>query len=270
MSAGARQRVVVVTQHEGAGARLSSRLEAAGVRVWSVPVVAHEPAADLGPVDEALERLDAYAWAAFTSVRAVEAVCDRPAWRRRAWREDARPFVGAVGPMTARALAGKGAPVRLCPGEPGAAALTRSIIDSEGGSVAGLTVFWPRADIAHPDLREILIGAGALVVDPVVYRTVPACPADLPACVRAIAQGEVDAVAFLSPSSAANFAAAIAEGDATLAALAGRTIIASVGPTTTAALVAAGAPPAVEASARTGEGLASALLSYFGLNEGVT
>jgi len=47
--------------------------------------------------------------------------------------------------------------------------------------------------------------------------------------------------------------------------LAGRTVVASVGPTTSAALAKLGAPPTVEARDRTGGGLAAVLLSYVGL-----
>ena len=80
--------------------------------------------------------------------------------------------------------------------------------------------------------------------------------------------GRIDCVTFLSPSGAAALAA-LMPGE-TLSALARLAVVASVGPTTSAALAALGAPPAVEAPSRTAGGLATALLSYFGLSESHT
>lgn len=256
-------RVVVVTDAEGPGARLAARLERAGVRVWRFPVVAHEPVADDGPLEAALGRLSEYAWIVFTSVRAVRVVCDRDAWRRYAWAGQGRPWIAAVGPMTAGALRALGWRVRLTPEHAGAAGLTRALTEAEGGSLAGTLVLWPRSDIARDELRDGLTAAGARVVDPVAYRTVAVRPLDADACARALAAGTVDAVTFLSPSSAVNFAAAL--GEASLRPLAGRISIASVGPTTSAALADLGAPPSVESPDRTASGLAASLLARFGL-----
>lgn len=259
--AGPRRPVVVVTECEGPGARLAARLEAADVRVWRFPVVAHEAVADDGPLEAALERLAEYAWVVFTSVRAVRIVCDRDAWKRYRWAGQGRPWIAAVGPMTAGALRALGWRVRLTPERPGAAGLAQALTEAEGGTLGGTLVLWPRSDIARDELRDGLTAAGAGVVDPVAYRTVAVRPPDADTCARALAAGEVDAVTFLSPSSAVNFAAAL--GESTLANLPGRTVVASVGPTTSAALAELGAPPAIEAPARTAAGLADALLAHF-------
>ncbi|MEW5984679.1 MAG: uroporphyrinogen-III synthase [Acidobacteriota bacterium] len=258
--------LVVVTETEGPGARLAERLAAAGVRVWSFPVVAHEPVGDAGPLDAALERLEDYVWVVFTSVRAVEAVCTRDLWNRWPWAEGKHPWIAAVGPVTAGALRQRGLVVRQTPAAPGAAGLARALADAEGGDLAGRRILWPRSDIARDELRDTLAAAGAVVVDPVAYRTVARRPVDAEGCARAIAAGAIDAVTFLSPSSAVNFAAAL--GEPSLACLNGRTIVASVGPTTSAALADLGAPPAIEAPDRTTTGLVAALLARFGLRDG--
>jgi uroporphyrinogen III methyltransferase/synthase len=164
--------------------------------------------------------------------------------------------------MTQAVLLADGVPVTLCPDAPGARALAQAIVDAEGGSLAGRTIFWPRSNIARPDLGDALRAAGADVVAPVAYCTVSDRPSNLDDIVTDFENGRIDCVTFLSPSGAAGLAALMPDG--TLSALAGRTLVASVGPTTSSALASLGAPATVEAASRTAGGLAAALLSYFG------
>jgi uroporphyrinogen-III synthase len=261
MTAATRSRVVVVTQHDGAGSPLSRLLSAAGVRVWSVPVIVSEPIPDQQPIDRALAQLADIDWVAFTSARAAESVCPRPAWRSWPWRTAVRPRVAVVGPVTREAVATSGAPVALCPVDAGADELARAIVEAEGGTLDGKTVLWPRSAIARSTLRDALLAAHARVIDLAVYATRAVRPEDLPTVVREIEAGRVDAVTFLSPSAAESFAAAV--GNRTFCLLTSRTIVASVGPVTSAALAALGAPPALESSDRTGAGLAAALVARF-------
>lgn len=256
-----RSRLVITTQDDGAGASLAEHLAAAGVEVWSVPVVVSEALDDLSAVDAALARLPEIDWVAFTSARAAAIVGARPAWRHWPWLTAARPRIGVVGPATRDAVAAGGAPVALCPKAPGAKGLAKAIVAIEGGSLDGRTVLWPRSAIARPDLRDGLIAARARVLDPVAYTTRAVVPGNIAAAAAAIEAGRVDAVAFLAPSSAEAFAAAL--GASSLSLLRDRTAVASVGPTTTAALVRLGAPPIVEAPERTSGSLAAVLLSWF-------
>lgn len=261
MTGTARERVVILTQQDAASSRLSGPLAATGVRLWQVPVVVSEPVPDLRAVDEAFATLAAADWVAFTSARAATIVAGRAVWRDWPWKSATHPRIAVVGPATGEAVAASGAPVALCPAVAGAAELARAIIDADGGTLAGTRVLWPRSAIARPTLRDMLLAAHARVLDPVTYTTETVVPAQIRDVAREIEAGRVDAITFLSPSSAEAFAAAL--GGETLASLAGRTIVASVGPTTTATLVRLGAPPAVEAEERTSGGLAAALLTWF-------
>jgi uroporphyrinogen-III synthase len=261
MTATTRERVVIVTQHDGAGSRLSQLLSAAGIRVWSVPVIAFEAIPDDRPIERALAHLADIDWVAFTSARAAESVCPRSAWRNWPWRTALRPRVAVVGPVTRDAVTMSGAPIALCPADAGADELARAIVEAEGGMLDGKTVLWPRSAIARSTLRDALVAAHARVIDPAVYATKAVRPEDMPTVVREIEAGRVDAVTFLSPSAAESFAAAV--GARTLSLLTGRTIVASVGPVTSAALTALGAPPALESGDRTGAGLAAALVACF-------
>lgn len=264
MTASPRRPCVVITEADGPGRTLAARLREAGADVRMLPVVAHGPAPDPGPLEAALARLQEFAWVAFTSARAVDAVCGHDAWRAWPWATAMQPRVAAVGPVTRSALLARQVPVDLCPDVPGARALAKAIVEAEGGSMAGRAVFWPRSNIARPDFEDVLLAAGADVVAPASYSTLPARPSNLAEVLAELDGRRIDCVTFLSPSGASSLAAVMPGG--TLEPLAGRTLIASVGPTTSAALAALGAPAALEAAARTAGDLAAALLSYFGLS----
>jgi uroporphyrinogen-III synthase len=257
---------VVVTDGTGPGRTLAERLSQSGADVRLLPVVTHGPAADPAPLAEALGRLPEFAWVAFTSARAVEEVCQHRTWSRWPWATAAQPRVGAVGPMTRTALLAHGVPVALCPDAPGARALAQALVAAEGGSLSGRTIFWPRSNMARPDLGDAVRAAGAELVAPVAYRTVLDRPSNLADVLSAVEAGRIDCVTFLSPSGAAGLAALMPGG--TLSALAGRTLVASVGPTTSAVLASLGAPAGLEAGSRTAGDLAAALLSYFDSSEG--
>ena len=181
--------------------------------------------------------------------------------------------VGSAIPGSAQAAASPGS-VRT-KGVPSPAPASRVPGSARAGAerpLEGVRVLWPRSDIARDELREALLAAGAGLVDPVAYRTVPAGadPArpDAHDIRSRLEAGEIAAVTFMSPSAARNLAPAL--GTADLALLAGRTVIASIGPTTSAALRELGAPPPVESSARTGEDLAATLISYLHARQGVS
>jgi uroporphyrinogen-III synthase len=119
-------------------------------------------------------------------------------------------------------------------------------------------VLWPRSELAGRDLIEGLSAGGAIVVDPPAYRTLTVRPPDLPRFVSDLAAGRIAAVAFLSPSSVRGLAAALPDG--TLSALVGRTLIASLGPATSAAVAAVGGYVDIEASERTANALAATIV----------
>ena len=98
--------------------------------------------------------------------------------------------IAAVGAATARELPGD----VLVPRQGvGADALVREL----GGRVAGQRVLIPRAEEGNPALADGLRAAGAEVEALVLYRTVTARQVE-PAALRALREGEIDAIAFAS------------------------------------------------------------------------
>ena len=110
----------------------------------------------------------------------------------------------------------------------------------------------PRADIASPALPDGLRAKGYDPVEVVAYRTVT--PDGLPGEVlQALEDGEIDLLAFASPSTVRNFVALV--GDRPW-----RGRVVSIGPVTSAACREVGVEVAAEADPHDLEGLVAALV----------
>jgi uroporphyrinogen-III synthase len=131
-----------------------------------------------------------------------------------------------------------------------------SLADALAPFVAGLAVLVPRAEEGRLELMEGLARAGAEVCAPTAYRTLPVDKEALQPLAEALTRGEVDAIAFASPSAVRSVAAALAPEAAELL---GKAVLAAIGPTTSAAMRDAGLVPAVEPAEYTVPALAAAL-----------
>jgi uroporphyrinogen-III synthase len=260
------QPVVVVTRDERENRELSHALAALGARAVVLQTTAIAPARDLQPLRTALAELSRFDWLVFTSAHAVGVTCADEAWRPAWAGVERRPRVAAVGPRTAARLAASDVPVDLVPDDASAAGLARAM--AAGGSLAGARVLWPRSDIARRELPEALARAGAQVVAPEAYRTLPVLPANLGAVLADVQAHRVDAIVFMSPSSASALAAAVPGGS--LACLGEHTVVASIGPTTSARLAHLGVQPAVEAATPSARTLAEAVVRALARREAGT
>jgi uroporphyrinogen-III synthase len=234
---------------------LAAALEAIGLESWHAPTVHIAPPENPEELTQALAALERMDWVVFTSAHAVDACCEHPDWRR-ATAVGAIPRLAAVGRATAARLAEFGHTADCVPPEAGASSLASALVDRTG-TLTGARVLWPRADIARRTLALTLARAGAVVLAPVAYRTRPVPASSLAALVAEIRSGHLDAIVFCSPSSAEHLARTL--GLDSLGPLVENLLVASIGPTTTSALVALGAPPDVEASTPSASALASAV-----------
>lgn len=158
------KRVVVTRPRERAGT-LSARLRALGADVWEYPCIATVPIPPCPDVDGALERLSGYEWLALTSPAGVDAV-----WACLDGKGlDARALGGlklaAIGPGTAKALAGHGLRADYVPEVYDAAHLG-------AGLPARGRVLILRAEEGSPALTEALKGRNIGYDDVACYRTV--------------------------------------------------------------------------------------------------
>jgi uroporphyrinogen III methyltransferase/synthase len=165
-----------------------------------------------------------------------------------------------VGPSTASRLQRYGIRVDLTPAEFRAEALTEALRAS--GSLEGLRILMPRADIARDRLAEELRALGAEVVDVVTYRTI-AGNADRGEydVYRMLLDRQIDAVTFASASAVRNFVAML--GDEQAADLLHSTVVASIGPVTAEAAQQLGIETSVMPQRYTIPDLVDALVEHF-------
>ncbi|WP_248343734.1 uroporphyrinogen-III synthase [Anaeromyxobacter paludicola] len=244
-------RTVAVTRGKQGEDALAARLRALGARVLEAPAVVTAPPATYAPLDAALRDAGRFRFAVFASGNAVAAVRSRLDALGLGVAVLAPVRLAAVGGATAGKLAQALRPADLVPPEQSA----RGLVALLAPLVAGCPVLVPRAAEGRPELVEGLLAAGAEVVAPEAYRTVPAGPEALAPLAEALALGQVDAVAFASPSAVRAVVAALGERRALLR----EARVAVIGPTTAEAARAAGLAVAIQPAAPDGAGLADAI-----------
>ncbi len=251
MAARLESRTVVVTRGKGGEDALSARLRDLGARVREIPSIAFAPPADPAPLDAALRQLGRFDWAVFASATAVERTVERLGALGVGRAALGALRLAAVGPATAERLARDVREPDLVPAEFTGEAMAAALAPR----VRGKRVLLPRPAEGRPELLEGLAAAGAEVTAVEAYRTLPA-PADAILPLGGwIEAGEVDAVAFASPSAVR----AVVEGLGERATLLRRVALAAIGPTTAAALREAGLEVGVQPARHTGADLAEAI-----------
>lgn len=233
-------------------------LEQFGLEVVAMPVTQTASAADPDALVRALGD-GTYSAIVIASPRAAHELAR--AHVRVAHTIDPLPVIWAVGPATKRALE----IAQL------AAHLPEDVRD--GGELAvrlatsrdlrGERVLVPRAEDGRTEALDTLREAGAIVVDVVAYRTLPAAPDDasLSAGIDALIGGRAAVCAVFAPSQVSALAQIMTARGHTLASLAAR--FCAIGETTAAALRAAGVREVAVASAPTPEGMAHAVGSVY-------
>jgi uroporphyrinogen III methyltransferase / synthase len=249
-------RRLVVTRARAQAGELSRRLEELGAGVLEFPMIEIRPPEDLEPLDEAIRDLDSFEWLIFTSVNGVDAFVERLAhWGLdlRGVPRDAR--VAAIGPATARRLREVGLRVDVVPKEYRAEALIEEVtVDS----LAGKKVLIPRAHAAREILPEKLREAGAMVVVPPAYESVPSSEGK-EALAKELEAGQIDCVTFTASSTVENFVGTFGEAVRLLA----ETRVACIGPITAETASEHGIRVDAEAREYTIAGLIEAVVDLF-------
>lgn len=249
-------RTVVVTGATAGEDALSARLAELGARVRDLPAIVFGPPEDPAPLDAALRALDRFDWVVFASATALERTLARLAALGLDAAALARPRLAAVGPTTAGRLARAVRPPDLVPEQATGAGLAAAL----GPGARGRPVLLPRAAEGRPELLDGLRAAGVHVTAVEAYRTHPAPPELLAPLGEWVAAGEVDAVAFASPSAVRAVQRALGARAAALA----QVLLAAIGPTTADALRGAGLPVGVVPARHTGRDLAEAVADRLG------
>ena len=252
-------RHVVVTRARTQAGELSQQLEALGAEVHEFPTIEIQPPNDFGPLDEAIRELDTFGWLIFTSVNGVDAFLERLAHHGLDLRSVPRAAkVAAIGPATARRVREAGLRVEVIPKEYRAEALLEEV---SGDSLSGKRILIPRAKVAREVLPEKLREAGAEVVVPPAYQSVPSVEGKDELAKR-LGSGEVDCVTFTASSTVENFVAAFGEEEAVR--LLQGTRVACIGPITADTAHKYGVEVDIEAGEYTIPGLIEAVVGLLG------
>lgn len=286
-----RGRVVVVTRPREQAQALVASLESLGAQVLLAPTI--EIVAT--PLDEelrgVLRHLGTYDLIIFSSANAVRQFSDRvgewlgaaaapergdagqstagqsalnqpplsqPAQSESALNQPVQiaaalsgALIAAVGPRTAEVLAERGLPCDIVPAEYVAESLVAAL-DAAELDLDGAHVLIPRAREARDVLADELRRRGARVDVVTVYETRSAAQLAVPAALLA----EADFITFTSGSTVHQFVKLMGTAISNV-----RAQLVSIGPQTSAALIAHGLTVAAEADPYTGEGLVWAIVS---------
>jgi uroporphyrinogen III methyltransferase / synthase len=218
---------VVVTRAMTQSGELSATLEKLGAEVHEFPTIEIGPPDDFGPLDAAIRDLDSFGLIVFTSVNGVEAFLKRLQFHGfdlRAIPRDAK--VAAIGPATAQRIERAGLRVDVIPEEYRAEVLIEAL---GAHPLAGERVLIPRAKVAREILPEKLREAGAEIIVPPAYESVPSSEGKEELSLR-LRSGETDCVTFTASSTVENFVGAFGAEEA--ARLLSETRVACIGPIT--------------------------------------
>ncbi|HEV2701726.1 MAG TPA: uroporphyrinogen-III synthase [Steroidobacteraceae bacterium] len=221
---------VVVTRDEPADGPLSRELRALGLTVLGWPVLSIGPAADFGPLQQALRRLNQFDWLVFASQHAVAEVV------RRVPVPPAYLNIAAVGASTAQALQAAGWAVSAVPDEQSAEGLVALLAPQ---LKTGSRVLFPAGSRSLPTLRTGLAAAGASVMQVEAYATTAAV-LDVGSCHDWVGRRAIGAVTFTSPSAVAELDRAL--GSAAFDQLLDGATAIALGPTTGRTLASRGYP----------------------------
>jgi uroporphyrinogen-III synthase len=250
-------RRVLVTRPRLQAGRLVALLEAYGAEAITVPAISIGPPEDWGPLDEAIQSLDAFRWLVFTSANGVAAFRER----LRVAGLDARRLAGrrvaAIGPETAEAVRRGGIEPDLVPSEYRAEGLVETLRPRLDPGDAVLLV---RAAEAREVLPRELQARGIRVTVAPAYRTILA--RDGGARIRSLLESHrLDAITFTSSSTVRGFLGLLAPADA--ARLLGGVVVAAIGPITAETATEHGLTVSVMPHEYTVPALADAIASHF-------
>ncbi|MDY0262190.1 uroporphyrinogen-III C-methyltransferase [Syntrophotalea acetylenica] len=248
-------RRILVTRAAGQAGSLSEGLRAAGAEAICCATLEIVPPPDWQPLDAALERLPQVDVLVLTSVNAVHYFFERLFGLGLDSRALHSACIAAVGGKTAAALAGYGLRADLVPDRQCAEGMLAALLKR---GVAGRRILYPRSQLARDLLVTELRATGADVSAPVAYHTRKPASAEEHLS-RALGDG-VDAVTFTS-SSAVEHCLELLEADGRQ--LLSKTVIASLGPLTSATIRRHGLRVAVEAAVPTTEALIEGLEKHF-------
>ena len=252
---------VLVTRPREQAAELVDRLTALGAESIEAPMIRMAPPEDPDPLLRAASNPDAFDWIIFTSANAVDAFMTALLDGERDVRALKGPRICTSGTATADKLATYAIKADLIPREFRADAVVASLLAL--GSMAGVRVLLPRADIGREVIAEQLREAGADVTEVIAYRTIleDAQREGDPDIYGMLLDGRIDVATFTSPSAIRNFAKIY--GADQVADLLKNAVVATIGPVTADAARQLGIPVTIQPKTYTVPALVDAIAAHY-------
>jgi len=248
---------VLVTRERQQGAGLVRSLRSHGAEAWCIPLLRFGLPPDPQPLKEALDRLEEWDWAVFTSANAVIRFMDAVLEGGRDARELSNMQIAAVGPATEAALHARGIRCDAVAADHRAEGLLEVL--RARGDWKGLRVLQPRALEGRELLAESLRESGAAVSVVPVYQTLPAHAAEVESLRSALQRGEVDVLTLTSGSTVDHLAEALGDEAETLLS---SVTLAAISPLTAERASARGWDVSIIASTHTTAGLLESILEW--------
>jgi uroporphyrinogen-III synthase len=250
-------RRVLVTRPRAQAGRLTELLEAHGAEAITLPAIRIVPPQDWGPLDQAIQSLEAFRWVVFTSVNGVAAFRERLLGAGLDARSLAGRLVAAIGPETAEALRRGGIEPDLVPAEYRA----EGLLDALRPRVdRGNQVLLVRAAEARDLLPRELEAQGVRLTVAPAYRTVLAREG-ANEVVPLLESRRIDVVTFTSSSTVRGFLALLAPADPRR--LLEGVVVAAIGPITAETAAEHGLRVSVMPHEYTVPALADAIADHF-------
>ena len=252
---------VLVTRPREQAPELVDRLTALGAESIEAPMIRMAPPEDPDPLLRAAAAPEEFDWIIFTSANAVDAFMTALLDGERDVRALKGPRICTSGTATADKLASYGIKVDLIPHEFRGDAVVSALLAL--GSMKGVRVLLPRADIGREVIGEGLREAGAVVTEVVAYRTIleDAQREGDPDIYGMLLEGKIDVATFTSPSAIRNFAKI--HGAEQVADLLKNTVVATIGPVTADAARQLGIPVTIQPKTYTVPALVDAIAAHY-------
>jgi uroporphyrinogen III methyltransferase/synthase len=246
------KRIAVTRTRQQAG-ELVRALQDLGADAYEMPTIRTEPPKDKRAFYELVMDSHIYDWIIFTSPNGVDAFFHAFYEIYKDAREIGGARIAAIGPATAARVRAFHLTVDIQPDKYVAEEILKAL--EKETSVENLKFLLPRAEGAREMLAVELSKRGAIVDEAIAYRTVPETE-DVAGGIRRFKEEGADIITFTSSSTAENFHALklpLPEGLKT----------ASIGPVTSATMMALGMTVHIEARNHDIPGLIDAIVKHY-------
>lgn len=243
---------VLVPRSRNQAGILSSLLREHGANAIELPLIEVLPLASTAELDQAISRLDRFAWVIFTSVNGVDFFFRQLGSAGKDSRAFRDAKIAAVGSSTAKALRLQGLEPDFIPRVYTADSIAKGLCTSPLG---GSKILLPRASEAPSLLPELLEQCGAFVEDVPTYQNV--IPKGSKELARQLfSDGKLDVATFTSSSTVRNLMELLGNDASKLDSIA----TVSIGPVTSATIRELGLKVGAEAEEATVQSLVQATI----------